>query len=173
MQTVQTWRFPWHWLLILLAVLLLMMLIPAHARYAPAPEPENPLAAPRLVPHVLVEDHVMSREEPQGCDRPAPEQFFFTGDAYAYLWIRVQGAQKDDQAAVSWIRPNGQVHRTDRWDPLPADGERCMTARLRIAGEHPVDEPGRWLARVEWNGMLLVEHEFAVLDPSRPMITDE
>ena len=95
------------------------------------------------------------------------------GDAYAYLWIRADGALEGDQAAVSWIRPSGLVHRTDRWDPLPADGKRCLSARLRIAGDLPADEPGRWLARVEWNGMLMIEHEFAVLDPSRPMITEE
>ena len=169
MQTMRTWHLPWHWLLILLAVLLLMLLIPAHARYAPPPAVESPL----IIPHLLLEDHVMSRAEPQGCERPSPEQFFFTGDAYAYLWIRVDGAVEGDQAAVSWIRPSGLVHRTDRWDPLPAGRKRCFTARLRIAGDLPADEPGRWLARVEWNGMLMLEHEFAVLDPSRPMITEE
>ena len=172
MHTMRTWHFPWHWLWILLAVLLLMLLIPAHARYAPVPEAESPLMVPRLVPNLIVEDHVMSRERPQGCERPAPEQFFFTGDAYAYLWMRVDGAREGDRPAVSWIGPSGLVHRTDGWDPLPADGKRCLTAQLRVAGELPADEPGRWLARVEWNGMLLFEHEFAVLDPSRPMITE-
>ena len=168
MHAMHTWRFPWHWLWILLAVLLLMLLMPAHARYAPPVAAETPI----LISHLFVADHVMSREQPDACERPAPEQFFFTGDAYAYLWVRVNVAQEGDRPTVHWIRPSGLVHRTDYWDPLPADGERCLTARLTIAGDLPADEPGRWLARVEWNGMLVLEREFAVLDPSQPMITE-
>ena len=165
---MHTSRFPWHWLWILLAVLLLTLLIPASARYAPAVEAENPV----LIPHLSVEDYAMSREQPRGCERPEPERFFFTGDAYAYLWVRVDGVRRGDRPAVSWVRPSGLVHRTDEWDAVQADGERCMTARLAIAGDLPAEEPGRWLARLEWNGMLLLEHEFAVLDPMRPMITE-
>jgi hypothetical protein len=172
MDTMHTRHFPWHWLWILLAVLALMLLLPAHARYAPPSGVDIAPAVPNLVPRVLLEDHTMSREQPRGCERPAPVEFFFTGDAYAYLWFRVDGAMEGDEPAVHWIRPNGLLHRTDRWDPLPAGGKRCLTAALRIAGDAPADEPGRWLARVEWNGMLLLEQEVAVLDPSRPMITE-
>jgi hypothetical protein len=168
MHATHPWHFPWHWLWILLAVLALMLLLPAHARDAP-PEPAD---AQMLVPRLILEDHVMSREQPEPCRRPRPEAIFFTADVYGYLWIRVDGAAKGDQPSVSWIRPGGLFHRQDLWDPLPEGGERCLTARLSIAGDVPADEPGQWLARVEWNGLLLVEHEFAVLDPSRPMITE-
>ncbi len=166
--TARSLHFPWHWLWILLAVLALMLLLPAHARFTPQPEAKAPVKAPGLI----VQEHVMSREKPIGCERPRAEQFFFNGDAYAYLWLRVDGARKGDRPTVSWIRPSGQTLRTDRWDPLPAGGERCLTASLPIAGAPPADEPGRWLARVEWNGMLVDETSFAVLDPSRPMITE-
>ncbi|MEZ5365194.1 MAG: hypothetical protein R2748_23410 [Bryobacterales bacterium] len=168
MQTMRTWHFPWHWLWILLAVLALMMLIPAHARN----NPPGAAQAPVLIPHVFLADYAMSRTEPKGCERPRAEQFF-TGDPYAYLWLRVDGVRKGDRPVVSWIRPSGVVHRADRWDPLLTDGERCLSARIAISGDVPADEPGRWIARVEWNGMLLLENEFFVLDPSRPMITEK
>jgi hypothetical protein len=99
---------------------------------------------------------------PQGssCPEPEPASEFRVGKE-AHVWFLVREAAAGDVAKAEWVRPDGTVHRTTRWNPLASGGTWCYRDTLRL-NETPA---GRWSVRVLWNDALLFTEPFTVNEP--------
>ncbi|MDX9733802.1 MAG: hypothetical protein RBU36_06730, partial [Thermoanaerobaculia bacterium] len=79
---------------------------------------------------------------------PTATSSFSSTDASVYLWFQISGHAAGERLSRVWYSPDGQVHATGQWDPLPAGGAPCKWAALDIAGASPASKPGTWRVQV-------------------------
>ena len=79
---------------------------------------------------------------------PTATSSFSSTDASVYLWFQISGHADGERLSRVWYSPDGKVHATGQWDPLPAGGAPCKWAALDIAGKSPASKPGTWRVQV-------------------------
>ncbi len=79
---------------------------------------------------------------------PTATSSFSSTDASVYLWFQIGGHADGERLSRVWYSPDGKVHATGQWDPLPAGGAPCKWAALDIAGASPASKPGTWRVQV-------------------------
>lgn len=81
---------------------------------------------------------------------PLPTQTtsFSSTDARVYLFFQISGHADGERLSRVWYSPDGQVHATGQWDPLPAGGAPCRWASLDISGSSAASKPGTWRVQV-------------------------
>jgi len=79
---------------------------------------------------------------------PVATSSFSSTDARVYLWFQISGHADGERLSRVWYSPDGKVHATGQWDPLPAGGAPCKWAALDIAGSSPASKPGTWRVQV-------------------------
>jgi len=79
---------------------------------------------------------------------PAATTSFSSTNASVYLFFQISGHADGERLSRVWYSPDGSVHATGQWDPLPAGGAPCKWAALNIAGAAPASKPGTWRVQV-------------------------
>ncbi len=79
---------------------------------------------------------------------PTATSSFSTTDAKVYLWFQISGHADGERLSRVWYSPDGKVHATGQWDPLPAGSTLCRWASLDIAGASAASKPGTWRVQV-------------------------
>ncbi|MHB8800200.1 MAG: hypothetical protein ACYDBY_17265 [Thermoanaerobaculia bacterium] len=79
---------------------------------------------------------------------PTATTAFSSTDASVYLWFQISGHADGERLSRVWYSPDGKVHATGQWDPLPAGGAPCRWASLDIAGASAASKPGTWRVQV-------------------------
>jgi hypothetical protein len=79
---------------------------------------------------------------------PTATSSFSSTDAKVYLWFQISGHADGERLSRVWYSPDGKVHATGQWDPLPAGGAPCKWAAIDIAGASAASKPGTWRVQV-------------------------
>lgn len=79
---------------------------------------------------------------------PTATSSFSTTDAKVYLWFQISGHADGERLSRVWYSPDGKVHATGQWDPLPAGSTLCRWASLDIGGASAASKPGTWRVQV-------------------------
>lgn len=88
-----------------------------------------------------------------GCPVPTRTDSFSRTDESAVVWFTFQNALAGNRVYVNWIRPDGNLYRTNYLPPIPSAGSWCMWAGLEVASNPPAGVPGVWQAWVFVDGV--------------------
>lgn len=116
---------------------------------------------------VTLQSAFMSKAPSDDFCNPSPQvTSFLSTDAKGWLYVAVRSAATGDVLKVEWLRPDGQLHQTTQFKPLPSAGNSCFDDDLPLAGTSAATALGTWTVRGLWNGSSLFTVTFTLVNPA-------